>query len=274
MIVIMWQRAPMRNHFATSKQGKAQKMLKVLLISVALATPAAAQVAHTDGMQHDQMAGAAPQSGIMGGVPMNHAMMAGTDHGTGMSGGMDKGAPAAMGGMAKMMQGMSEMMQSMQAGGAPAAQGIGGSPLSEPGQSAFAAIAEVVTVLKADPNTDWGKVNIRALRDHLRDMDVVTIWSDATAEGIPDGQVFTVTGDENVAPSIQRMVSAHARVMNGVDDWQYSAEMIEGGTRLSVTVPESDLARLKALGFYGILASGMHHQPHHWMMATGGNPHQ
>jgi len=37
-----------------------------------------------------------------------------------------------------------------------------------------------------------------------------------------------------------------------------------------VIVPEADLARLEGLGFYGLLAAGMHHQPHHWMMATGG----
>ncbi len=41
-----------------------------------------------------------------------------------------------------------------------------GSP-SETGQSQFAAIAEIVTLLRDDPNTDWEQVDIKALRDHL-----------------------------------------------------------------------------------------------------------
>ena len=105
-------------------------------------------------------------------------------------------------------------------------------------------------------------------------MDVVTIDSTVEAQPIKDGMRFVVTGDATVAPSIRRMVLAHALMMNGVDGWSYAAEEITQGAILDVTVPETDLARLKALGFFGIMASGMHHQPHHWMMATGANPHQ
>jgi len=46
---------------------------------------------------------------------------------------------------------------------------------SEPGQAAFAAIQEIVGILEADPTTDWSKVNIEALRQHLIDMDNVTL---------------------------------------------------------------------------------------------------
>ena len=35
------------------------------------------------------------------------------------------------------------------------------------GQDAFAAIQEIVEILAADPKTDWSKVNIDALRQHL-----------------------------------------------------------------------------------------------------------
>jgi hypothetical protein len=38
---------------------------------------------------------------------------------------------------------------------------------TEPGQGAFAAIAEIIALLEADPNTDWSKVDITALREHL-----------------------------------------------------------------------------------------------------------
>jgi len=151
-----------------------------------------------------------------------------------------------------------------------APQGVGGSPLNAPGQSAFAAIAEVVRLLEANPNTDWTSVTIDVLRAHLRDMDVVTIDSTAAAEDVAGGVRFTITGGPDVAPSIIAMTLGHAAVMDGVDGWQYSADALENGAALTVLVPESDLAKLKALGFYGMLASGMHHQPHHWMMANGG----
>ena len=45
---------------------------------------------------------------------------------------------------------------------------------SETGQAQFAAIAEIVSLLRDDPNTDWEQVNIKALRDHLVDMDNLT----------------------------------------------------------------------------------------------------
>lgn len=147
--------------------------------------------------------------------------------------------------------------------------GIGGSPLFEPGQSAFAAIAEVVKTLNANPDTDWSNVDIDTLREHLRDMDVVTIDSISEANDIEGGVRFTVTGGPDVAPSITRMVLSHAIVMDGVDDWAYSAQELVNGAEISITVPESDLKKLKALGFYGMLASGPHHQPHHWAMANG-----
>ena len=40
----------------------------------------------------------------------------------------------------------------------------------EAGQSAFAAVREIVGILEADPATDWSKVDVEALRRHLIDM--------------------------------------------------------------------------------------------------------
>ena len=48
------------------------------------------------------------------------------------------------------------------------------------GQDAFAAIQEVVEILTADPKTDWSKVNIDALRQHLIDMNNVTLNAKVT----------------------------------------------------------------------------------------------
>jgi len=46
---------------------------------------------------------------------------------------------------------------------------------TQPGQAAFGAMQEIVALLQADPTTDWSKVDIDALRQHLIDMDEVTI---------------------------------------------------------------------------------------------------
>ena len=261
-------------------------MLRILTLTTFLATPAFAQMQMPD-TDNTQM-----KSG-----QMNHSMQSGMTMGDGQTaqmhgGSMDASGGGSMGmgnagnmmamsGMQEMMQGMMKMMGAMQGGNMPghagkagkmtdtANQGVGGSPLSEPGQSGFAAIAEVVATLEADPNTDWASVDIDALREHLRDMDLVTVWSNATTEPVDGGLRFVVTGNSDVAPSIERMILGHASVMDGVDGWGYSSDVVDGGAAITVTVPDADLARLEGLGFYGLLASGMHHQPHHWMMATG-----
>ena len=145
---------------------------------------------------------------------------------------------------------------------------------TEGGQSAFAAIAEIVALLEADPKTDWSKVDIEALRQHLIDMNNVTLL--ASVKEIDQGNTveFQVTGSEPVTESIRRMVMAHATTMNGVNGWNYAAKEIEGGASLTVTPPDAaSKAKLKGLGFIGIMASGMHHQQHHWMIARGQNPH-
>ena len=56
---------------------------------------------------------------------------------------------------------------------------ISGQPVI-PGQEAFGTIQEIVRTLEADPKTDWSKVDIAALREHLIDMDEVTMRAIAT----------------------------------------------------------------------------------------------
>ena len=174
-----------------------------------------------------------------------------------------------------MEMGAGAMDHSAMMGGAMSAPMAGEmSGPTEPGQGAFAAIGEIVALLEADPETDWARVDIDALRAHLVDMDMVISWAKVSREATDFGERYVVRGEGQVIGSIQRMVVAHARVMEGEGGWSYMAEATEDGAVLEVSVPEADMARLHALGFFGILTSGMHHQPHHWMMATGGNPHQ
>ena len=144
---------------------------------------------------------------------------------------------------------------------------------NEPGQSAFAAIQEIVGILNADPKTDWSKVDIDALRQHLVDMNNVVLAAEVKDVPVGSGMRFDVTGEGPVRDSIRRMVSAHAAAMNGVDGWALEAAEIDRGELLTVLPLDKDAAKLRGLGFFGVLALGMHHQAHHLMIARGQSPH-
>ena len=148
-----------------------------------------------------------------------------------------------------------------------------GSP-SETGQSQLAAIAETVTLLRDDPNTDWAQVDIKALRDHLVDMDNVT--TRASVERKVDGSsvMFMVTGDDVVVASIRRMVLAHSPMLQGTSDWTVIAGDLGNGAWMLVQVgSDEDLNQVLGLGFFGLMTIGAHHQQHHLMIATGRSPH-
>ncbi|WP_456389425.1 hypothetical protein [Profundibacter sp.] len=146
-------------------------------------------------------------------------------------------------------------------------------PATEQGQSAFAAIEEIVLALDADPNTDWSKVDISGLRAHLVDMELVFTDAAVATDEVKNGFVFTVTGAGKTTGAIQRMAFAHSGIMSGVGDWTFSPQMHDAGVALTVITAADDMDKMRAIGFFGIMALGMHHQDHHWMMATGTNPH-
>jgi hypothetical protein len=190
------------------------------------------------------------------------------------------GCPMAQGGqMHQMMHGQMPPGQTMPGHMMPGHMmpGMAGPAAalpSQPGQGAFAAIQEIVAILEADTATDWSKVNIEALRQHLIDMNNVTLQAHVENQPIADGMVFVVTGTGPVSGSIRRMVSAHAATMNGAGGWRFEASEVEGGARLTVHVPPADVAKLGGLGFLGVMTRGMHHQMHHLMLARGANPHE
>lgn len=144
-------------------------------------------------------------------------------------------------------------------------------PVSEPGQGAFAAIAEIVAQLQSDPATDWTRVDIEVLRRHLIDMDNVTLRSDVEVAEVPGGATFTVSAsDPEIAASIVRMVTAHAATMDDPAGWRYRVTTRDTGAAMTVT---GDAAQIRALGFIGVMTVGMHHQAHHWAIASGAAPH-
>lgn len=141
---------------------------------------------------------------------------------------------------------------------------------TEGGQSAFAAMAEIVAMLMDDPNTDWSKVNISALREHLVDMNELTINAKATQAKGGNAIVFTITGEGKTLRAIRAMVPAHSKELDKIEGWTVSAKTMPTGAILTV-VSKSDVERAKiaALGFFGMMSIGAHHQPHHLAMATG-----
>ncbi|HCL66003.1 MAG TPA: hypothetical protein DIC56_14410 [Rhizobium sp.] len=145
----------------------------------------------------------------------------------------------------------------------------------EAGQSAFAAIQEIVVLLEADRKTDWSRVDIEALRQHLIDMQNVTLSTKVLSREISIGIRFEATSDTPaVAASIKRMVIAHVMTMDGVNGWTLEAAEIPGGATLTVTPANaSDLDKIRGLGFIGVMTVGMHHQEHHLAIATGRSPH-
>ena len=100
-----------------------------------------------------------------------------------------------------------------------------------PGQDAFGAIQEIVRILEADPKTDWSKVNLEALRQHLIDMSEVTLKADAVTKPIDGGIEVTVTGTGRTVEAIQRMVPAQAHQVDQMhfNGWSAKTEPLPNG---------------------------------------------
>ena len=146
--------------------------------------------------------------------------------------------------------------------------------LTEPGQGAFAALSEVVRILEADSATDWTKVDLDALRHHLRDMDRLVSEAVVRTETLADGLRMIVTGDVETIDTVQRMVPAHATELAKDGRWRVEANRTEDGAMLSVTSDDPAVAsRIKGLGFFGLMASQDHHREHHMMIARGQEAH-
>ncbi len=150
----------------------------------------------------------------------------------------------------------------------------GGQPIpTSPGQDAFGAIQEVVRILEADPATDWNKVSLERLRQHLIDMNEVTLHAGVKVESVAGGLQMDITGAGRVEQAIRGMVEPHAKELDQMKEWAARTERTPGGLRFVVTAKDpldgKTVARIRGLGFIGLLVQGGHHQPHHLAMAKG-----
>jgi hypothetical protein len=141
------------------------------------------------------------------------------------------------------------------------------------GHEAFATIGEIVRLLDADPRTDWSKVDLEALREHLRDMDDVTLRAAVRATPVNGGAMFDVQGTGRVRDAIRRMSLAHGATIATSDGFTWTAVQTLTGARVTVRARNAaDTAmatRIRALGFVALLTLGDHHTAHHLGIANG-----
>lgn len=150
------------------------------------------------------------------------------------------------------------------------------SPLTEPGNDAFGTIQEAIRALEADPNTDWSKVNLEALRAHLVDMNNMTLNVTVLAQKpIANGVEILVAPDSaRASASLDRVFAAHPPQLEAETGWKMSVRKEHTRYRIVVTSTDAaDVPRIRGLGYIGLMATGAHHQAHHWAIANGLNPH-
>ena len=149
--------------------------------------------------------------------------------------------------------------------------------LLEAGNDAFGTIQEVIKKLESDPETDWSKVDIEALRVHLSDMQDMTINIEVISQNdIPNGVETTIKATTPRAyKALKRAFMAHPKQLKKDTGWNMKVEEKNKNFIIKATTSKkNEIAKLRGLGYIGLMAYGSHHQPHHWMIATGKNPHK
>lgn len=141
------------------------------------------------------------------------------------------------------------------------------------GQDAYGAIAEIVRLLEADSATDWSRVDLERLRQHLIAMNEVTLNAAVAQQMVPGGLQMDVTGDGRTPAAIRAMVAPHAAQLNRMPQWRAAVEELPNGARLTVVATDPGderlVARIRGLGVIGLLTVDNHHAPHHLALARG-----
>ncbi len=149
-------------------------------------------------------------------------------------------------------------------------------PLTEAGNDIFGTIQEVIANLNANTDTDWDKVNIEALKEHLLDMRDMTVNVEVISQNrIKNGsEILIMPTNKRSIQAMKRVLSAHPAQLKKEINWQMRVQK-QGNKYLLTTTTDktAEVNKIVGLGYIGLMAYGNHHQPHHWLMATGGSPH-
>ena len=129
-------------------------------------------------------------------------------------------------------------------------------------------------MLSADPDTDWARVDIDGLREHLVDMNQLVVGASVHSEHLQNGLRMRIDTSGRPGEAASRMVPAHAPFLAAESGWQ--SQVASEGDEIVWTVTTTDgeaVARIQALGFFGLMATGDHHRMHHMAMARGEAAH-
>jgi len=240
-----------------------------------LARPAAAQqMSCTDSTGKGACSA---MQGKQGGMAcMDSAGKGGCSMMKGQAGGM--AGMGAMGGMACMDSGggcpMMQRKHGGMHGGMPAMHGgMHGMMPMPSGSSVFDALSMEVAHLEADSATDWSKVDLEALRQHLIDMNLVMMDATVTQKAVDGGISMKITGTGRTVGAIQRMVADHMAALAKSGQYVTKTTTLPNGVTATVTAPAGASAaavtKIRALGFAGLMTEGNHHMRHHGAMARG-----
>jgi len=145
-------------------------------------------------------------------------------------------------------------------------------PLTKPGNEIFGTIQEVIHKLEADQNTDWAKVDLEALRQHLLDMKAFTEEVAVVSnENIPMGTKVRIRPQtERASAALERLFGMHPAMIKKELGWNMKAEQADSEWIITcITDKPSEVDKIRGLGYIGLMAEGAHHQRHHWMIASG-----
>ncbi len=149
---------------------------------------------------------------------------------------------------------------------------------TEAGNDAFGTIQEIMTLLLNDPATDWSKVNIETLRQHLLDMEDMTKNVNVISQTpIDNGMVAIVKPTtKRSALALKRVFMAHPQVLKQESGFDMAVTFNKDNNQYTLTTTtnnKADIDKIRGLGYIGLMAYGSHHQAHHLAMAKGSNPH-
>lgn len=147
--------------------------------------------------------------------------------------------------------------------------------LTESGTDPFATVQEIIAQLEANPNTNWEKVNIEALRLHLVQMQDMIMNVKVSQQSIKNGfQAVVVPTTDRALKSMISVLSAHPAQLRAETGWDMQVSRDNKVFTLTVTVNNpKKVSKIRGLGYVGIMAYGRHHPAHHWAIASGNNPH-